>query len=352
MIRIMTALHAAVMAQTLAMSDAAAGETKPLFADDAVISLKIIAPFSELVRKAPYSTDSYPATLILGGDEAQESHAIILSARGKSRRDKKLCKFPPLRVEFKDKPGDESLFDGQKRLKLVTHCRRSSAYEQYYVKEYAAYKLLNAMTPLSLNVRMAKIEYVKERNGKTLDRRFGFFIEDIDHAAKRNGMKELEAGDVAVEQLDPSAAGTYAVFQYMIGNLDWSMRYAPEDDDCCHNTKLMGENDEAMLGIVPVPYDFDYSGLVNASYAVPPESVNVRSVKTRQYRGFCIHNSEARMAATQIYVNKAKYFELIDAIEPLDDRTKRGALRYLESFFQDISSAESIEKNLFSRCRG
>ena len=352
MTRIFAIAFCVLSLQVVGIDRAAAKEPKPLFADDTVIALKIIAPFSDLIRKAPNSTDPYPATLILGGDEAQETHDIMLSARGKSRRDKVNCKFPPLRVEFVQKPDDASLFDDQKRLKLVTHCQSSSRYQQYYVREYAAYKLLNAITPASLKVRMARIDYVREKNGKVLDTKLGFFIEDMDDAAKRNGMKEVDTGDIAIDKLDPTAAATYAVFQYMIGNLDWSMIYAAEDDDCCHNTKLMGETAESRTGLMPVPYDFDYSGLVDAPYAVPPESANVRTVRNRRYRGYCAHNDEALDVATHIHASKATFTELLNAIDTFDDRSRKSVTKYLEDFFEDIVDAETIEEELLARCRG
>lgn len=349
--RTLTALLCGLAAYLALGGAVAAKDPKPLFSDNAIVTLKIVAPFSELIRNAPTSTKPYPATLTLSGEATPESHAIMLSARGKSRRDKKTCRFPPLRVEFKEKPGDDSLFDGQKRLKLVTHCRPSSRYQQYYVREYAAYRLLNAITPLSLKVRIANIEYVKADSGKTLDTQLAFFIEDVDDAAKRNGLKEIETGDIAVESLEPAAAATYAVFQYMIGNLDWSMRFAPENDDCCHNTKLMGERAESLSDVVPVPYDFDYSGLVNASYTVPPESINVRSVRTRRYRGFCRHNTEARIAAARIHADRSVFIELINSIEAFDSRSQRSTLSYLEAFFEDVSDEGTLEKKLLSRCR-
>lgn len=327
-----------------------AGEPHPLFVDNAPIKLTITAPFSELTRKAERSTDQFEASLDYHG-AAPESHAIKLSARGISRRNKLLCDFPPLRIEFAAKPENESFFDGQKRLKLVTHCKKSARFQQYYLMEYTAYRFLNVMTPLSLKVRLAEIDYVDVKNGKVLISRLGFLIEDTDDAARRNDLIEIDTPDISKTQLNPVHAGRYAVFQYMIGNLDWSMHSGVDGKDCCHNTKLIGAKTAPMSALAPVPYDFDYSGLVGAPYAVPPENVSVRNVKQRRYRGFCAHNDEARAAAAEFRSKKGALLAVLTENAALEERTRSSAERYVNAFFDDIADDDAIEKNLFKYCR-
>ncbi len=329
---------------------ARAGDPHPLFADHAPITLTITAPFGELTRAAERSTEPFPASLDYHGD-APETHAIELSARGLSRRSRVLCDFPPLRIAFKEKPADASFFDGQKRLKLVTHCKRSSRFQQYYLMEYAAYRLLNVITPLSLKVRMAQIDYVEATSGKTVISRLGFLIEDTDDAAKRNDMVEIDVPDIAKEQLNAADAARYAVFQYMIGNLDWSMHSGAEGRDCCHNTKLIGAKGAGQDNLIPVPYDFDYSGLVNAPYAVPPESIAVREVRQRHYRGFCAFNEEARAATGEFRAEKDALMAVLADISPLSERTRKSAQKYLTEFFDDIADDTSVEKELLATCR-
>ncbi|MEO1241209.1 MAG: hypothetical protein AAFX54_04820 [Pseudomonadota bacterium] len=329
---------------------ASAKEPKPLFRDDSVLKLRIEAPFKELTRKAARSTDPYPATLILEG-AAPEQLSFTLSARGKSRRNRNLCTFPPLRVSFDEKPGEASIFDGQKRLKLVTHCRGSNSYQQYYMLEYTAYKLSNALTPYSLKARMAEIDYVEADTGKVVASKFGFFIEDTDDAAKRNEMKEIDTPDIDVAQIAPSAAARYALFQYMIGNLDWSMHNGPDGNDCCHNTKLVGATAGAQNDLIPIAYDFDYSGLVDAPYAVAPEELRISSVRTRRYRGFCAHNEEARAQGALIRENYQAFYDAVNGVPTLSDRSRRSTTKYLDRFFEDIESDEQLEKRLLAACR-
>jgi len=198
---------------------------------------------------------------------------------------------------------------------------------------------------------MAAIDYVEAESGKTDITRIGFFIEDTDDAAKRNDMKEIDTPDIDVAQLDVSAAARYALFQYMIGNLDWSMHNGPDGDDCCHNTKLIGATKEAQSDLIPVPYDFDYSGLVDTPYAVAPPELRLRSVRSRRYRGFCAHNAEAQVEAGAIRERAPALHAVVENVPELNDRNKRSTLKYLDAFFEDIETEEQIAKKLLKACR-
>ena len=242
---------------------------KPLFASDEVLNLTLTGPLETISRDK--GAKPVPGVLKVAG-AAPEILPVSLSVRGITRRKKDICAFPPLRVEFTEKPGPASLFKGQKRLKLVTHCQRAANYQQYVLLEYAAYRLYRALTPESFNVRLARIDYTG-KDGQALTTRLGFFIEDVDDVAKRNGQERLRGvRRISASQLDAAAAARFAVFQYMISNLDWAMTAGPAGMDCCHNSRLMGAKGTtgATTGLIPVPYDFDYAGLVNAPYAVPP----------------------------------------------------------------------------------
>jgi hypothetical protein len=148
----------------------AADGPKPLFASDDVLSLTLTGPFDTISRDM--GAKPVPGVLKVGG-AAPETLPVTLSVRGITRRKKEVCAFPPLRVEFPEKPGPDSIFKGQKHLKLVTHCQRD--YQQYLLLEYTAYRLYRALTPESFNVRLAKIDYTY-KDGHALITRLGFFI--------------------------------------------------------------------------------------------------------------------------------------------------------------------------------
>jgi len=132
----------------------------------------------------------------------------------------------------------------------------------------------------------------------------------------------------------------------MVGNLDWAMQAGPPGDYCCHNHMLIAE----AAGIVPVPYDWDFSGLVDAPYATAPDSINVTSVRQRRYRGFCRHNAEARAAIADARARQAPMMATFAAVPGMDPKTAKKATAYLGGFFADIATDASVEAKLIKTC--
>jgi hypothetical protein len=322
-------LAAAALAGTSAAAKPPAPPT-PLFASDEPIRLTIRGPISSLA--ANRSETPRPATMTADG----VTYPITLTPRGITRLKREICDFPPLRVELTTAAPPGSLFQGQHRLKLVTHCKRSPDFQQKVLLEYAAYRLYNLMTPQSFRARLATVDYVDD-NGQPYISRVGFFIEDFSDVAKRNGMSVAHLGSlVPLAQIDPALGARFSVFEYMISNYDWSMRAAPAGEECCHNGRLMTAAPGGPL--TPVPYDFDFSGLVEAPYAGPPESVPVESVRQRNYRGYCIHLTQARALATELAPRRAEFTQLFTAIPRLDARNLSRAAGFISGFFDDIDS--------------
>lgn len=319
-------------------------EPTRLFASDDVIHLSIRTELSGLSR----SNSARPATLILAG-AAPETHAIELSARGVSRRRREICTFPPLRIQLPSRP-EVGLFQGQRRLKLVTHCRRQTSHEQYVLLEYTAYRLYNAMTPRSFGVRLAQIDYYNGNAQSPSFSRVGFLIEDVDDVAERNNMMEVETGDFPPTQLNQEDTARVAVFQYMVGNLDWAVQAGPPGKDCCHNTRPIGATETATTNLTPLPYDFDQTGLVSAPYATPPSQIRVSSVRSRVFRGFCSHNDQTRTAAAEFLAARPRLEAVLASIPDMADRSRSRALSYLNGFFEDIATPADVEENLVEDC--
>jgi hypothetical protein len=317
----------------------------PLFASDTPIRITIQGPIGVIARGAEDSTTPRDATLTLTG--TAQAYPIRLSARGITRRLKETCSFPPLRVEFTQPPAKDSLFAKQKRLKLVTLCRSSEGYQQHVLLEYAAYRIFNLITPLSYRARLATVDYA-EPNGKVSTTRWGFFLEDLNDAAKRNGTTEAQVSNrILASQINPAQAGRVALFEYMIGNLDWSMRAAPQGEACCHNTKLIVGPGGTM---VPLPYDFDYSGLVDAPYAIPPEGFSIKNVKSRVYQGYCRFNVKALAAAAEFRARRPAIEAMFGQIPGMSAGTRTKALSYLGGFFDQIATDDSVRGKVLKKC--
>ena len=328
---------------------AAAAPATPLCADDAPISINIQGPLGEIARSAERSSMPRNGVLAIAGTAG--TLPIRLSPRGITRRKSETCSFPPLRVEFAAAPAAGSLFGGQRRLKLVTHCQQPESFQQYLLLEYSAYRLFNLIDPVSFRARLATINY-SEPDGRKSVRRVGFFIEDLEDIARRNGFADAKVGvRINPAQLDPRYAARVALFEYMIGNIDWSMHAGPVGDECCHNIRLLTAA-PARPPYIALAYDFDYSGLVNAPYAVPPEGVKVSSVRERIYRGYCRHNGQLLAVAADARARRPALEAVYSNIPAMSERTRARALSYLAGFFKDIATDDMIRAKLLKTCIG
>lgn len=336
----------ALALQQAAPSAPPAQSVAPLFAEDEVLDVTIQANFGRLIRNAKRNPDPYQATVSVNG----QPHAATVEARGVSRRTGGLCSFPPLRVRFPAKPDATSIFEGQKSLKVVTHCKDNGAFEQNMLREYSAYRLYNLVTDESLKVRLARIRY-EDDDGDERATRMGFFIEDIDAAADRLGGTEINLPQIGTRWIDARKAARYVLFQYMIGNLDWSMFRGPEGENCCHNSKIIGPDRAARSGLTPVPYDFDMSGWVDAPYAVVPSGVRVRNVRQRFYRGLCRFGPDTLEIAAEWRPRQGEFRRAFLDVPGMSADTSEELDAFLSGFFSDIADNSRIQDRLLDDCR-
>ncbi|MEO7655546.1 MAG: hypothetical protein ABIS23_07670 [Sphingomicrobium sp.] len=320
--------------------------SKPLFASTSPMRIAIEAPLAPLFSDRS-SEVRVPGTLV---DPAGNRLPITVAMRGITRRTAEICDFPPLHIRFTTPPPPTSAFAGQGKLKLATHCRKAASAETSLLLEHAAYRMFNRLSPKSIRTRLVTIDY-RYPDGKAMIARPGFFIEDLDDAARRNATPRLRAGPkIPIADLNPRDAALYGLFQHMIGNHDWSMRAGPMGKECCHNAEMIGWAGPGRA--TPIPYDFDYSGLVGAPYAIPPEQLGLNSVKDRKYRGYCRHNDAVREVARTIRASWPAVLAEFDSIPGLDGRARSTARSYLQGFYADIASDAAVETRLISRCVG
>jgi hypothetical protein len=316
----------------------------PLFAGDMPLRLTLQGPLAAIVRDRQ-NENARPGMLTLDG----QTFPVGLSPRGITRRAPDICDFPPLRVDVRSAP-EGSLFAGHRRLKLVTHCKKNEGHQQHVLLEYLAYRIYNLLTPQSFRARLAIIDY-RDGDGLSVATRYGFLIEDIYHVGQRNGFTQARTPDVVpASTLSAREAARAAMFQYMIGNLDFSMRAGPDGEGCCHNFRLMQKGSNPAL--VPVPYDFDFSGFVDAPYATPPAEIEVANVRVRKYRGYCAHNAHALTTAADLRAKRGQIYALITGLPELQPARARKATAYLDQFFSQIQTDDSTRTRVLKGCVG
>lgn len=323
-----------------------------LFADESQLTVQIDAPIGRLLRTAKRSTEPLPGAFIIQSGAGAQTLPVQISARGFTRRTGDFCAFPPLKLDF-DRPAlQNTLFQGQNKLKLVTHCKPTPSFEQLQVLEYTAYRLYNAVTPMSFRVRPLQVTYHDNESQRPDVTRFAFLIEDAKAMAKRNDRVELDLqpGQISSATLDAEAASVYALFQLMIGNLDWEYVTGPPGDSCCHNSKVIAR-EGATSGHIPVPYDFDFAGFVDAPYAVPPDSISVPSVRTRYYRGLCRFNAALPAAAAVLREKRAAINAVIASETRLSDSNRERSQTYIDGFYELLDNPQRFDREVVRRCR-
>jgi len=312
-----------------------------IFGDEEIIECKLSSDF-KFLRKEKFKTSYQPAELTLyfaSGDSVTTS--VKIKARGNFRR--KHCIFPPIKVKFNKEDFSESSVSEYGSLKLVTHCRPQEAYTQRLYEEYIIYQMYNLLTPYSIRARMMKINYVDTGSKKNPGWFYGFLIEDIDQVADRNNGEELKTKNVHMERLNRYYGTLMPVFLYMIGNTDWSV-------PGMHNVKLIRDNDPNNYQPIPIPYDFDYCGFLDAPYAIPPEMLGLDDVTTRLYRGFCRTDEEFQEVFDKFIENKEEILALISENPWLDDKSKKKNQKYILEFFEQIEDDKAPGRSIKSEC--
>ena len=254
------------------------------------------------------------------------------------------CHFPPLRLDFAGKEAKNTLLAQLGKPKLVNFCRDTDTYEQYILQEHQLYRIYQLLTPLSYRVRLLKVAYVDSASGDTSARRFAILAEDPDHLARRfNGLVLKAKGARPADLEAPQLALAY-LFQYMIGNTDFSFAGL-------HNTQLVATPDGLIL---PVAYDFDYAGAVNAIYATPDPMLRLPNVRQRKFRGYCALSEEYPKLLPLFHEKKDAIYALYrDEIGRLmDERRVKETLEYFDEFYEAIATPETARRAFLSQCVG
>jgi hypothetical protein len=327
----------------------------PLFASHEPLTFTIEAPLGAIFKERGKERKEHPGKLILPGVDGQSATLNVqVRTRGKTRAERRICEFPPLRLDF-DSKGTGTVFEGQNDLKLVTHCQSGRAeYEQYVLQEYLVYRTYNLLTDVSFTPRLARITYVDTDAKRDTITRYGFLIEPVDVVAARNGVQALRIPAVAPHLADPSSVTLVEVFQYLVGNPDWSaFSLEPGEEACCHNTVPVGAESGP---IYSVPYDFDIAGIVNTRYAdrlfgTPERKMGIRTVRQRVYRGLCWSEQHLADAFALFNQKREAIYALYRAQPELHPEILEETLEYLDAFYDTINDPQKVKREFTSKCR-
>lgn len=311
-----------------------------LFSSHELIEFTIETDYGALRGDRRDDSEYREAMLRLTDDEGVAREIDIrVRTRGIFRLEN--CRFPPLRVDVPASRVGGTVFDGQNGIKLVSHCRDRDDDEQDVLKEYLVYRTFNLLTDESFRVRLARVTYADGADDDDPVVRYAFFIEEAEAMAERLGATYLEIAQASPRNFGAEEAARVSVFQYMIGNTDWSMVQF-------HNVEVV-QNPRGVY--VPVPYDFDWAGLVSPPYARPDERLGIRNVRQRLYRGFCRPNFDFSTVYAQFREIRSDLEALYTSQGGLDEDNRREAMEYIAGFYEDIETMERADDRLMDDCR-
>jgi len=158
--------------------------------------------------------------------------------------------------------------------------------------------------------------------------------------AKRNGGRIFTVRGGTFADMDPQQTATISVFAYYLGNTDWSL-YS------LHNIRLVLTGDR----YVPVPYDFDWSGVVFARYAKPDPRLGIPTVQDRLFRGPCLTPNDLAPILAK-YNEHRQDIKALYARLPLDDGYRRRAMDYIDDFYHVIGDQRQVKRELIETCAG
>ena len=306
------------------------------FSDPSLVNAQLVTNLSRVLNTHASKVNYFAASFITRfQDGTQVNDPIQVQTRGHFRLEN--CFMAPLKLKFNYKQG--SALYSLKSLKLVSQCRFNKVYEQDILKEYLIYRIYNLLTDKSFRAKLLNLTLVDSPGKKKPITEYAFLLEDIKDVAKRNQCIEWTKGKVNTESTERKQTTLVAIFQYMIGNTDFAVSVN-------HNIKLIIPEKESFTRPIEVPYDFDYSGMVNAEYAIPDERLEIESVRQRLYRGLPRSMDELDESLTVFKQQKPKIYDLINGFDLLTLKSKKEMTDYLDEFYEVISEPRQV-KSIF-----
>ncbi len=321
-------------------ADSGAPGAARLFDTSEPLALTLSADFGAVGKERGTTKHDHPGTLSYvapSGDTV--TLTVKLHTRGHFRL--RICQYPPLKVDFDRDQAARTIFAHQKSLKLVGQCRSGSSYANYLLEESLIYRTYNLLTDMSFRARLVRVTYVDATGRHEPDTRYAFFVEDDDRVARRNRAEVDTTQGISQGETDPTQMGLFAVFQYLIGNTDWSV-------GARHNVVVIRDSIGTLYS---VPYDFDWSGVISPPYAQPDPSLDIRTVRQRIFRAECRTAEELAPLFARFIAQKDAIYALYRDQEGLEPKRVKQTLDYYDEFYRTINDRGAWRREFMALCR-
>jgi hypothetical protein len=310
-----------------------------LFNSDELLNVSIRFDLTAYLKKN-LKENSLPGVMTFHlSDKDSINRKISIKTRGIFRLEN--CKFAPMQINFKKVMYAYEDSGKVGKVKLVTHCDMGSLNDEYVLREYLVYKLFNVLSDTSFRVRLLRVQYIDtEKKRKTIVQ-YGFFIEPAGILASRTNSTIVKATNLNQIHILPDVMDRVAIFNYMIGNYDWSVPGR-------HNIAVVlpRNNNTSSLGVA-VPFDFDLTGVVNADYAIPSEESGVKTIRDRKFLGICRDKEVYKKDLFYFQNRKEELYGVVKDFPYLNQRSKKDITTFLDEFFDQLGRKNSLD-NLIS----
>lgn len=322
-----------------------AARAAPLFQSDEILELNLSADFDLILDEDRDDEEPArrPAILNFEGPDERVSLDINVETRGNWRRDEQNCRFPPLWLDL-DRDDEDlvgTVFEGQNRLKLYVTCRPGDdTFEEYTYTEYVIYPAYNALTDLTFRARPARVTYIDVSGEEDTFTSNAFLLEHKEQMAARNSAVPLEVPQLHPANAAQEEAALMELFNYAVGMTDYNMTRP------LHNVELIRRMDAA---VIPVAYDFDWSGTVDARYARPDPSLPIRNVRQRTFQGYC-RDVDYGAIFRRFVERREDMLDAVDDFDGLDGDRKEEIKEYWEEFFE-IAADPAEHEDVIEDCK-
>ncbi len=314
----------------------------PMFSNDDLIKIEVKGDLLSLINDIDEERSYH--NCILKVKKIQNDKWVHLNVkiktRGNFRLRKQNCNFPPLRFKIPGSQAKGTVFEGQSRLKYVSHCQSQiENYEQHTIEEYLIYQMYNLITDHSYRVRLSQTTFIDINTNDTLVK-YGFFIEDKEDVAARNGKTILNFKNIKQYNIERKPMVMLSLFQLMIGNADW-------DVSRLHNIDVISVNEYSIP--VAVPYDFDWSGIINHSYFTLSPKIAPDAKYKRQYKGMHWSREDLEDAFLEFKELRKIFYEKITNCQYLNLDNKNKLISYIDEFYQLINTKRDVKNEILRK---
>jgi len=295
------------------------------------------------LQKTKWDEEYLPAEMTCHVNNSFEVvHEVRVRARGAIR--KKICFSPMFWVNIRHAGIEAEDLADVIKMKVVTRCKSSSSYNSYVLREYLVYQIWNLLSPYSFNTRLVRLKIIDTGRKNKEREDWAFIIEPEELMVERNNSMSIKNDKLSIRTVNKEWMDRVAFFSYMVGQSDYSVTGR-------HNLKIITSKDYGPTGFIPVPYDFDYCGLVNAEYAIPGEPLGIESVTERYYLGNC-RSDEVYMETVEWLASyRDEIMDLINSFEYLEESDKKDIVRYIDSYYRESEQSWFLGRSINSTCR-